>query len=439
MNKVNSFILSLVSFVWAVQCSAPLQAQSILSHQEVLTAVAENNYDIAAARQSIASAEVLTSKYNRGYLPSLGIDAGLGFNLSGIKQAFNFNFPDIDIQNIQSYNGNIGVGSTYLIYDGGTRSLRNEQNLSNLDFAHSQVDNISKTISYNASQIYYRIAQAMFNLDLLKETLEISKTRNDRTKTFYEYGKLNRVDLSNAKVDVVRDSLNLISVENDIVNLKWQLNQLILRKETNYEVDTAFQLIYQLADIEDLENQMLAANTELIVARKNREIVDYNLAIANKINAPQIAANGAYNINYQDFSSNSQQDFVRSNGLNLGLTANWNILDGGQRKVQEQLAIVEQANADLALSSKENELITRLNVLWNTYQNNLLRLSLEKQNIATNKENFELVRTLYENGQQSSVEFRQAQLNLLNAQSQYYNVRTEAKILELEIDLLLAK
>jgi len=50
-----------------------------------------------------------------------------------------------------------------------------------------------------------------------------------------------------------------------------------------------------------------------------------------------------------------------------------------------------------------------------------------------------LVKSLYENGQQSSVEFRQAQLNLINAQSQYFIARTSAKLLEVELDYLLGK
>ncbi len=436
MNKVQTVVLCLLCFsLLSIRSSA----QTVLSIDEVLSSVKENNYDLKAARQNIVASEVLTSKYNRGYLPTLGVTAGLGYNLSGVKSVFNFNFPDINIQNIQSYNGNVGVASSYLLYDGGQRKLRNEKNLNSLDYAHLQLENINQILSFNASQVYYSIAQAMLNIDLLKETLDISKERSKRAKSYYDYGKVNRVDVSNAKVDVVRDSLNLIRLNNDIENLKWQLNQLTLRKDTNYDVDTSFNLMYQFLNLDELHATMLASNKELITVRKNLDIIDYDLAIANKINAPQLSASGAYNVNYQKNSSNSQQDYSRNNGLNLGLNANWNILDGGQRKVQEQLAVVEQSIADITVLTLENDLTTQLNRLWNSYQNTLLTLRVEKQNIQTNKENFDLVKTLYDNGQQSSVEFRQAQLNLLNAQSQYYNARTEAKLLEVEMDFLLGK
>jgi len=433
MTRFFVFVLSLFCGITS------LSGQSILSIEEVLLAVESNNYDLKSARQNIMSAEVLTSKYNRGYQPTLALSAGLGYSLSGVKTTFNFNFPDLNIQNIQAFNGNVGVSSDYLLYDGGQRDLRNDQNLDNLDFAHLQVDNISQQLKFNASQIYYSIAQAMYNKELLEESLSISKERYKRTSTYYEYGSRSRVDVLNAEVDISRDSINLLTFKNDIVNLKWQLNQLTLREDTDYEIDTSITLAYLLSNISELQNGLVEDNKELRALRKNVEVINFDLAIANKLNAPQIFASGGYTLNYQKNDSKSQLDLSRNNGLNLGLSANWNILDGGQRKVQEQLAMVDQSSAFIDLKNKENELIVQLNRLWNSYQNNLLTIKLEKKNIRINEVNFELVKSLYENGQQSSVEFRQAQLNLINAQSQFYNVQVAAKLQEVEIDFLLAK
>jgi len=437
MNKLTTFVCCLFC---CLQLSTITKAQELLSMNEVLLAIEENNYDLKAAQQNIAAAKALTTKYNRGYLPTLGIDAGLGFTLSGIKSVFNIEpFPDLNVQNIAAYNGNVGIGSSYLIYDGGQRKLRNKKNLTNLDNTKLQVNNIKQVISFNAAQIYYRIVQAMFNINLLQETLAISKERNKRAQTFYEYGKANRVDISNAKVDIIRDSLNIISTNNNIENFKWQLNQLTLRQDIDYTADTTFTLFYQLLKREDLQATLRKSNTELIALQQNIALVKYDLAIAHKLNAPQISANGGYNFSYQKNDAKAQEDHRRTNGLNLGLNANWNILDGGQQKLQEQLASIDLQNASIAYKNKENELSAQLNQLWNNYQNNLLTLRIEKQNIQLNKENFELVKTRYENGQQSSVEFRQAQLNLLNAQSQYYITRTSAKLLEVEVGFLLGE
>jgi len=436
MRSLNKFILCLFCLM---QMSINASAQSVLTIDQVIAEVEDNNYDLKTARQNLETAKALTSKYNQGYMPTLGLNAGVGYSLSGVKQEFNLFFPDLDIQNIQAGNANASINSSYLIYDGGQRRLRNEKNNTNVDFAQLQIDNINQVLGFNASQVYYSIAQARYNIDLLKESLRISNERLKRAKTYYEYGNQSKVDVLNAEVDVARDSLNLISIENNIENLKWQLNQLILREDTNYQVDTSFTLMYQLATMDDLRAELLNSNKELIAIEKNIELAQFDAEIASKINSPQLLANGSYGLNYQKNSPKAQVDFNRTNGLNLGLSANWNILDGGQRKLQEQLAAINQQTANIELKNKENELTTQLNRLWNSYQNNLLTMEIEKQNIKTNKVNFELVKSLYENGQQSSVEFRQAQLNLINAQSQYFIARTSAKILEVELDYLLGR
>jgi len=335
MSSIKKLVLCLFCFT---QMFNEAFSQSVLTIDQVLSQVEENNYDLQTARQNLETAKTLTSKYNQGYMPTLGLNAGVGYSLSGVKQEFNLFFPDLDIQNIQAGNANASVNSSYLIYDGGQRRLRNEKNNTNVDFAQLQIENINQVLGFNASQVYYGIAQARYNIDLLKESLQISNERLKRAKTYYEYGNQNKVDVLNAEVDVARDSLNLISVENNIENLKWQLNQLILRDDTDYQVDTSFTLMYQLATIEDLRTELISNNKEIIAMEKSIELTQYDAEIASKINSPQVLANGSYGLNYQKNSPKAQVDFNRTNGLNLGLSANWNILDGGQRKLQEQLA-----------------------------------------------------------------------------------------------------
>ena len=436
MNKVLVFFTSLFILV---NCQSYVLAQELLSIDAVLSSLEENNYDLKTARQNIESAKVLTSKYNQGYMPTLAVNAGAAYSLSGVRTVFNFNFPDLNIRNIQAFNANIDLSSSYLLYDGGQRNIRNDRNKMNLSATEAQLENLNQQIRFTASQLYYNIAQGLFNVDLLEESLDISRERYRREKTFYQYGNSNKVDLLNAEVDAARDSLSLISMTNDIDNLKWQLNQLTLRKDTEYEVDTSITLLYKLSRLEDLQEVMIEGNKELATLEKNLELIDYDVKLADKLNSPQLSASGAYNIALQKNSSKSQLDFNRNNGLNLGLSASWNILDGGQQKVEQQLVAVDQTTAMLALSSRENELFVQLNTLWNNYQTSLLTIDIERQNIETNKSNFELVKSLYENGQQSSIEFRQAQLNLLTARSQYYNSLVSAKLLEIEIDFLLGR
>jgi len=67
------------------------------------------------------------------------------------------------------------------------------------------------------------------------------------------------------------------------------------------------------------------------------------------------------------------------------------------------------------------------------YQNRLQVLDLQKKNISTAKNNFERSSEQYKLGQITSVELRQAQVNLLNAQTSKNLDKYDAKLAELEL------
>ena len=66
-------------------------------------------------------------------------------------------------------------------------------------------------------------------------------------------------------------------------------------------------------------------------------------------------------------------------------------------------------------------------------QNALFVLEVEKAAVKTNEENFARTEEQLRIGQVTSIEFRQAQLNLLNAQTSLNNAKFDAKIREIEV------
>ncbi|MDA7501778.1 TolC family protein [Chitinophagales bacterium] len=434
---MNRLILVLSLFFFAVHVPANLSAQELLSRDDVLLSLEQNSYDLSLLQQNIASAEVLCSKYNRGYMPVVGINAGLGTDIGSQRLVYNAVFPDQNIKNAANVSGSVGVSAGYLIYDGGTRKVTNAKNLAELELAQLQFENTWQSLNFSASQLYYSIAQLKYNETLLEENWKISNERLERAQVYYENGQGSRVDVLNAEVDLARDSLQLIAARTDGENLKWQLNQFTLRQDIDYVVDSIFALEYQGRLLDELQTTLLDTNAELATLRKNKDIIAFDVDLAERINSPAINANAAYDLGYQKNDGQNLLNYSRSNGLSLGITANWNFLDGGQRKLQAQLVELRKKTVEIELASKENELLLLLNRLWNSYQNSLLSMELEQKSIEASTLNFQRVKELYNNGQQSAIEFRQAQLNLFNGQAQYYNALIAAKLYEVELDFLL--
>ena len=73
------------------------------------------------------------------------------------------------------------------------------------------------------------------------------------------------------------------------------------------------------------------------------------------------------------------------------------------------------------------------NNAWDDYQNKLVIYKIQEDNIITAQNNFERTSEKFKLGQVNSIEFRQAQLNLLNAELSRNQAKYLAKLAELDL------
>jgi len=67
------------------------------------------------------------------------------------------------------------------------------------------------------------------------------------------------------------------------------------------------------------------------------------------------------------------------------------------------------------------------------YKNRLAIYYIQEQNVLTNQNNFERSKEQFQLGRITSIEFRQAQINLLNAQTNKNLAKYDAKLSELQL------
>jgi len=60
-------------------------------------------------------------------------------------------------------------------------------------------------------------------------------------------------------------------------------------------------------------------------------------------------------------------------------------------------------------------------------------LTAQEQNVISNQNNFDRTQERFKLGQITSLEFRQAQINLINAQTALNNAKFDAKLIELQL------
>ncbi len=424
MRRVLSSIILILLFSLSF-------SQTLLTPQQAVEITLENNYQIKIDKNAVETAENNTSKLNNRYLPTLDAAAGGNLDLGSSTQQFG-NGSENKVRNAFSNGANASLTANYTIFD-QTRSTTLAQLRETLNLVDLQLRQTMELQLLQLFNTYYQVARLTANLEVQAQTLEVSKKRLQRAQYQFEYGQGIRLDVLNAQVDVQRDSINFLNIKRDLKNSQRDLNFIMGRPvNTSVAVDTAVRYAQNFT-LGTLYEQAKQQNIGILIAAKNLDVTQFDLQRIAAERKPRVTTNASYTYSFQDNASGAFIDLSTSTGLGVGVNVSWNIYDGGVRKIREQNTLLTLKSQGIQKDLQLEQLGRDLNNAWESYQNALYVLEAEEANLSTNRLNFARTETQYQQGQTTSVEFRQAQLNLLNAATNYNNAKFDAKVLELEL------
>jgi len=407
------------------------KAQTVLTKAQAVQITLANNYDIKVAQNNMEVAKNNTSPELNGYLPTVNATAGLNSRLGGGSQKL-FTGQENSTSNAFNWGGNAAVQGNYTLID-RTRDITVKQLEEIVDLQDLQ---LQQTIENNLLVVfnsYYEVARLTQNTAVQEQTIDLSKQRLQRATYQYDYGQGIRLNVLNAEVDIQRDSINLLNLKNQLANAKRNLNVAMGRGVTDrVDVDTTVNYRTDLVLAALIENAKVN-NLLMRSLNKNLDISALDFDIIESSKKPTLNASASYNFNYSNNASGSFIDVSNTRGLSAGLTLGWNLYDGGRRKLQKENA---KLNVESQLVQKEQtaqQLERDIINAWENYQTALFILRAEQQNLATNRLNFQRTEEQFKIGQVTSVEFRQAQLNLLNAATNLNTAKFDAKIIEINL------
>ena len=416
---------------------------SLLSKRDAVDLALENNYDIRIAEGNVESAENSASIYNSGYLPSISASGGANYNVVD-------NFVELqdgssgEEKGVQAYSFNGGVSLDYTVYNGLGRKYNYARLKENYNLSELQARRVIENSIVNIFAIYYEVARLTQNVDSQFETIDISRRRLQRMKFGYDYGQNTQLDVLNAEVDYNNDSITLRNLSLELSNVKRDLNVLIGRDVAiDFVVDTTITYMTGLY-FEDLMNHAMDNNVVVLQNEGLLRTAEYGVKVDKSALIPRIGLSANYS--YNDRFNGSTAPFKSQKTLGPNVNANlfWNIFDGGLTKVRVQNAKIAVQNQEIVRQQSLQILQRNVNNAWAFYQNSLFVLEAEKKNLQTNQRNFDRTLEQQKLGQITSIEFRQAQLNLLNAQLNFNRAKYSAKTAELALlqlagDLMLAE
>ena len=236
-------------------------------------------------------------------------------------------------------------------------------------------------------------------------------------------------------MDIVTDSINLLNAQQQLRNTQRDLNVVLARElEDLKTADTTVTFTSPLL-IDSYVQQANANNVSLLQVAQDIVITDYEIKKAKGLFLPTIGLTGSYGWN---LANNPASAFFpgttrTSTSLAAGASLRWNLFDGGTSIVGFKNAKIALDTQQLIKEQLEQQVYRDIANARGNYQNALTVFRLQEQNVITSDANFERSAERFKLGQISSVEFRQAQLNLLNAQTTKNTAKYTAKLAEITL------
>lgn len=425
--NIRFIFLSVVLVSWM-----SLFSQELITPKQAVSLALENNYSIKLVNTDVEVAKNNAGILNSGYLPTLTGNAGATFDRDNTEATFADGRVTV-LNGAESSRYNASVDLNYTLFDGLGRAYNYKQLKETQKLTELQARETIENTIIQLFTIYYNVAERIENTDAISQTLAISKDRLTRAAYQFDYGQNTKLEVLNAEVDINNDSISLMNSEQQLRNFKRDLNLVLgntLSENFNVDTKVEFNTLY---DKNALLEKAKANNINLLQVEKNIAINTLGVKSENSAYLPTIGLIGSYGWNK---NNNNAAAFVATSvntGLSGGLNLRWDLFDGGSTITRVKNAKINLEAQNIQKEQLQVTIERDFNNAWDDYQNKLEIYRLQEDNIKTAANNFLRTQEKFKLGQINSIEFRQAQLNLLNAELIRNSAKYLAKVSELQI------
>ncbi|MEM0577447.1 TolC family protein [Flavobacterium polysaccharolyticum] len=406
-------------------------AQEVLTIKDAVAIALDNNFEIKIANNNLNIDKVNMSEGNAGMLPSVTasvVDNNRIQNSSQTLQTGQVN----SLKNAKNNSLNYGVSLDWTIFDGLRMFARYDQlkKLQQLGETRLKQTILIKIAEVNAT--YFDLVQQQQQLMAIDSTLLISTQRLQLAENRFKIGKASKLEVLNAQVDLNTDKVTLLRQQELFANTKIKLNQILAR-----DPKTAFKILDEIK----VDNTLLLPTLIELAKQQNpqlqtqiiaKNVSELQLKQVKAARYPVVSLNTGYNFQ----NTESSLGFTRESsarGLNYGFSATLNVFDGFAQNRNEKIAKLELENTKLAIEQQSQLLESQLSTFYQTYLTNLELINLEQNNEAIAKQNLAITIDKLKIGTITTIEFRAAQLNYVNARVRNSNAQYQAKLSEIAL------
>ncbi len=406
-------------------------AQAPMGLEDYIKIAVENNLGIKISKNKQKISEKAVTRGNAGMLPTLDLNAYQGASVVNSTATFRTG-EELQANGINANRANISLDFNYTVFDGMAMfrtydKLKSQSELTQL-IEHEKLESIVLQVMAT----YFDIVRLGRQLDLNRESIRLSKDRLDEVTQKISLGAATSLDKLYAQSNLAQDSSAFIQsqIAYDEANMDFR-NYLGVNHNMQYMVSQRIEVTPKEV-MDTIINGDLEHNVLVQQNRVNKTIseLDYDIYQASKY--PRVYINGSYTFS----NSNNEASFTsqnRANTFSYGIGLTYNLFDGFKKRTQIERAKYEIENRDLEKKELELRLRKDVAVAQRAYERYFDQYELEKRNIALFEKVYKQMKEMYRLGKITPLEFRDSQIQLMQAKSRMLESQIQIKLNEIEL------
>ena len=408
-----------------------LNAKETYTVDELILEALKNSPDLRISSLQYDASQERSSVAFSGYLPNVNLHAEAGVN--GMSDV-----PTDDMLSDTLILGNLSLKQ--IIYDFGKTGGnvdRYKYDSESYLMANEQYISDKKR---DVKLAYYDILQALALIDVNRENVKLNEAQLYRSQKYFTAGIRTKIDVSDAKVELIKSELDLRKSEYNLKLAYATLDKVVgfMDSEATYEVHS------QKLDLSDLFSTLWEYDLKLLesinFAYENRyELKQFSAQIKSATAQKELASSGYYPALYlgADYTKQELDEFkstMPQDQWKASLNIDWNIYEGGatSANTQEKTILI-----DISKSNMQN---SKLSIKKDTTQAfiNVYKMKdsveLSQSLVEVSNEKFDQAGKRYEHGLSDYIELQQARQGYIDAKASlvvdYYNYYAAIAVLD---------